>query len=69
MPGDDYAAMQQAMRRRYARLKTEEKPLPDIVIVDGGKGQLTQAMNVFEELQMDDVILMGIAKEKGARSG
>ncbi|MEK6731939.1 MAG: excinuclease ABC subunit UvrC [Pseudomonadota bacterium] len=69
VPGDDYAAMQQAMRRRYARLKTEEKPLPDIVIVDGGKGQLTQAMNVFEELQMDDVILMGIAKGEGRKVG
>jgi len=42
-PGDDYAAMDQALRRRYARIKKGEAPLPDLLLIDGGKGQLTQA--------------------------
>ncbi|WP_207061149.1 excinuclease ABC subunit UvrC [Motiliproteus sp. SC1-56] len=61
-PGDDYAAMRTALRRRYTRLKKGEGQLPDILVIDGGKGQLTQAEQVFEELQVDDVLLLGIAK-------
>ena len=47
-PGDDYAAMHQAMSRRYARLKREDAILPDLIVVDGGKGQLTQAIDVLK---------------------
>ncbi len=60
--GDDYAAMHEALSRRYKRLKKEDAQLPDILIIDGGKGQLTQAQSVLEELQITDVLLLGIAK-------
>ncbi|MEZ5550226.1 MAG: excinuclease ABC subunit UvrC [Pseudomonadales bacterium] len=66
-PGDDYAAMEQALRRRYTRLKQGEGKLPDILIIDGGKGQLGRARQVLEELQVDDVELLGIAKGPARR--
>ena len=60
--GDDYAAMHQALERRYTRLKKGEGKLPDILFIDGGKGQVTQAVEVLEELQIDSVLIVGIAK-------
>ncbi len=60
--GDDYAAMAQALRRRYTRLKQGEGAFPDLLIIDGGKGQLEQARAVLAELQVDSVGLLGIAK-------
>src|SRR5690606_38357911 len=68
-PGDDYAAIKQALTRRYKALKESEKPLPDMVVIDGGKGQLRQAEHVFEELQIIGVILLGIAKGEGRKPG
>ncbi len=61
-PGDDYAAMHQALTRRYTKLKKGEGKLPDMIIIDGGKGQLHQAQMVLEELQLGNVLLFGIAK-------
>ena len=61
-PGDDYGAMEQALRRRYTRLKSGEAPLPDILITDGGPAQLAKAREVLTELQVDDVMILGIAK-------
>jgi|TARA_B110000238_G_C16122215_1_gene437602 excinuclease ABC subunit C len=61
-PGDDYAAMLQALTRRYKRIKKGEGKLPDILFIDGGKGQLTQAGLVMEELQVTDVLVVGVAK-------
>jgi len=61
---DDYAAMHEVLMRRYKRAK-EENDLPDLVIVDGGKGQLKIAQNVFEELNVTGVDLIGLAKEEG----
>ncbi len=61
-PGDDYAAMHQALTRRYRRLKEGEAKLPDILLIDGGKGQLAQAEAVLEELQVTGVLLVGVAK-------
>ncbi len=61
-PGDDYAAMQQVITRRYTQLKINNKSLPDLIIVDGGKGQLKMAATVLESLQVSGVMLMGIAK-------
>ena len=55
-PGDDYAAMEQALNRRYTRLKKGEARLPDILLIDGGKGQLTQAEKVLEELNIPGVL-------------
>ena len=61
-PGDDYAAMKQVLERRYTRLKKEGRSLPDVVLIDGGVGQLKQAVQVFEALQLSGVELVGVAK-------
>jgi excinuclease ABC subunit C len=68
-PGDDYAAMQQALTRRYRRLKGGEERFPDILFIDGGKGQLTQAMTVLKELDVEGVTLIGVAKGEGRKPG
>ena len=68
-PGDDYAAMLQALTRRYTRLKKGEGKLPDILFIDGGKGQLTQAGKVMEELQVEGVLVVGVAKGVERRAG
>ncbi len=61
---DDYAAMGEVLMRRYKRAK-EENDLPDLIIVDGGKGQLNIARKVFEELNVVGVDIIGLAKEQG----
>lgn len=68
-PGDDYAAMRQALLRRYTRLKQGEGKLPDILFVDGGRGQVAQAESVLEELQVGGVTIVGVAKGPGRKPG
>jgi len=60
--GDDYAAMHQALTRRFSKLKEGEGKLPDILLVDGGKGQLTMARDVLQELAVPELVLLGVAK-------
>lgn len=60
--GDDYAAMHQVLTRRYQRAKKENQPLPDVIIIDGGKGQLTQAASVMKELELENILILGLAK-------
>ncbi|HKJ70430.1 MAG TPA: excinuclease ABC subunit UvrC [Gammaproteobacteria bacterium] len=67
--GDDYAAMEEVLTRRYGRLKREGAALPDLVIVDGGRGQLGVAERVFEELQIEGVELLGVSKGPERRPG
>jgi len=67
--GDDYAAMKQVITRRYSRLKKEKKPMPNLVVIDGGKGQLTQAIKVFKELKITEVSLVSVAKGEGRKAG
>jgi excinuclease ABC subunit C len=67
--GDDYAAMHQALTRRYTRLRRGEERLPDILFIDGGIGQLRQAVDVFEELQVEGVVLVGVSKGSARRPG
>ncbi|WP_409526465.1 excinuclease ABC subunit UvrC [Nitrincola sp. MINF-07-Sa-05] len=67
--GDDYAAMHQALHRRYTRLKKGEGKMPDLLVIDGGKGQVTQAMEVLEELQVNEVLVIGIAKGPTRKAG
>ncbi|MCH9644137.1 MAG: excinuclease ABC subunit UvrC [Gammaproteobacteria bacterium] len=67
--GDDYAAMQQVLMRRYLKLKKQDAVLPDVIIIDGGKGQLHQAENVMEELQLTDITLMSVAKGVARKPG
>jgi excinuclease ABC subunit C len=71
-PGDDYAAMRQALQRRYKKAKDEEETsgiLPDVLFIDGGKGQLRQAVEVFDELGINSVLLVGVAKGEGRKAG
>lgn len=68
-PGDDYAAMHQALSRRYRRLKEGEGKLPDILLIDGGKGQVSQAVDVMTELQIGGVLLLGVAKGPERKPG
>ena len=68
-PGDDYAAMAQALRRRYARVKQGEVPMPDVLFIDGGPGQLAQASTVMEELQIQGLRLVGVAKGQDRKPG
>jgi excinuclease ABC subunit C len=67
--GDDYAAMQQALERRYRRLQSGEGVLPDILFIDGGKGQVAQAMSVLSELQVEGVEVIGVAKGLTRKAG
>ena len=67
--GDDYAAMAEALRRRYTRVKKGEVPTPDILFVDGGKGQLSEAMKVLGELQLDWLKVVAVAKGPSRRPG
>ncbi|WP_165672150.1 excinuclease ABC subunit UvrC [Metapseudomonas otitidis] len=60
--GDDYAAMHQALTRRFSKLKDGEGKLPDVLLVDGGKGQLAMAREVLQELAVPELILLGVAK-------
>jgi excinuclease ABC subunit C len=68
-PGDDYAAMAQALKRRYTRVQKEDGRLPDILFIDGGKGQLSQAEQMLEELQINNVRLVGVAKGNTRKAG
>ena len=68
-PGDDYAAMAQALRRRYTRIMSGEGSLPDILFVDGGKGQLSTAAEILEDIGVYGVLLVGVAKGVERRAG
>ncbi len=68
-PGDDYAAMEDVLRRRYRRALKEEGQLPDLLVIDGGKGQLGRAQKVMTELGLDAIPILGVAKGPARRSG
>ena len=68
-PGDDYGAMEQVLRRRYARVKLGEVPLPDVLFVDGGPGQLAQAVKVLDDLQIQGLKIVGVAKGLDRKPG
>ncbi|MBO1926686.1 excinuclease ABC subunit UvrC [Thiomicrorhabdus sp. 6S2-11] len=68
-PGDDYAAMHQVLSRRYARLKQENANFPSLIVIDGGKGQLNQAVDVLKSLQLDFLPLVSVAKGEGRKAG
>jgi excinuclease ABC subunit C len=67
--GDDYGALAQAVGRRYAKAGTADKPLPDLLLIDGGKGQLARVREVLEELGFGDVPTLAVAKGEGRRPG
>ncbi len=68
-PGDDYAAMNQAVFRRYSRLLKDDKLLPDVVFIDGGLGQLNQAIMVMDSIGIESIQLVGVAKGEGRKAG
>ena len=68
-PGDDYGAMTQALTRRYRKVKEGEGRLPDLLLIDGGKGQLSVAEGVMQELQLAGVKLVGVAKGRERKPG
>ena len=67
--GDDYAAMREVLGRRYRRIVAGEGKLPDLVLIDGGKGQVGVACEVFAELGLSDVPLVGVAKGEERKPG
>ena len=68
-PGDDYAAMVQVLDRRFTRLSKGEGKIPGVLLIDGGKGQLTQAKEILEKHHLPEILLMGIAKGISRRAG
>ncbi|MFT7289498.1 MAG: excinuclease ABC subunit C [Halieaceae bacterium] len=67
--GDDYGAMRQALERRFKRLLREEAAMPDLLLIDGGKGQVTQALDVLRELEVKGVQVVGVAKGTTRKAG
>jgi excinuclease ABC subunit C len=68
-PGDDYAAMRQVLFRRYEKVANGDGVMPDVVLIDGGKGQIEMARQVFAELGLDISLIVGVAKGEGRRVG
>src|SRR5262249_35130031 len=68
-PGDDYAALRQALERRYRHIRDGEVPAPDLLLIDGGLGQITQVHEVLAELGFADLALVGVAKGPDRRPG
>jgi len=68
-PGDDYAAMHQALERRFARLKKGEGQVPDLLFIDGGKGQVSQALDVLRAQGLEGLRVVGVAKGADRRPG
>jgi excinuclease ABC subunit C len=68
-PGDDYGAMRQALTRRYARIKKGEVPLPELLLIDGGPGQLAEAVKVLADFDITGVTMVGVSKGADRRPG
>jgi excinuclease ABC subunit C len=68
-PGDDYAAMRQVLTRRYEKVANGEGVMPDVALIDGGKGQVEMARQVFSELGLDIGLIVGVAKGEGRKVG
>ncbi len=68
-PGDDYAAMRDVLTRRYKKVAAGEGARPDLIFIDGGKGQLGVAVEVMAEVGLEDILLVGIAKGEDRKPG
>lgn len=67
--GDDYAAMSQVIEKRLESLKKRDIPLPDAFIIDGGKGQVNQAVNILKEQNVESVRIIGVTKDENRTAG
>ena len=67
--GDDYDAMRQVLQRRYKKIKQNEGKFPDLLIIDGGRGQVNAAVAVMEELQLSALTIVGVSKGEGRKAG
>lgn len=68
-PGDDYAAMRQAVQRRYTRLRNEQAAMPDIVLIDGGPGQVRMALEALAAIPVTEITIVGVAKGPARKPG
>jgi excinuclease ABC subunit C len=68
-PGDDYGAMRQVLDRRYRKIVEGEGKLPDLILIDGGKGQVSTAFGVLAELGLSDLPMIGVAKGEERKAG
>lgn len=68
-PGDDYAAMRQVLTRRYEKIAAGDGMAPDVILIDGGKGQIGVAVDVIEEVGLLDALLVGVAKGETRKAG
>src|SRR3546814_16036428 len=68
-PGDDYAAMRQVLTRRFSRVADGQAEMPTVVLIDGGKGQVEIARQVFVELGLDTHTIVGVSKGEGRKVG
>ena len=68
-PGDDYGALRQALRRRYERVKAGEVPAPDVLLIDGGLGQINEVYAELEQLGFAGLKLVGVAKGPDRKAG
>ena len=68
-PGDDFAAMRQALERRYGKVAAGEGVCPDLILIDGGKGQVSAARAILAELGLESVAMVGVAKGEGRKTG
>tara|TARA_B100000482_G_scaffold192491_1_gene181128 strand:+ start:776 stop:2545 length:1770 start_codon:yes stop_codon:yes gene_type:complete len=68
-PGDDYHAIRQVLERRYKKIISEDLRKPDIILIDGGKGQLSSANKIMQDLGVTDILLVGVSKGPLRRSG
>ncbi|HEX7234809.1 MAG TPA: helix-hairpin-helix domain-containing protein, partial [Nitrosospira sp.] len=69
VPGDDYAAMRNVFLRRYHKIAEGEGSLPDLILIDGGRGQVNTAQEVLVELGLNDACLLGVAKGEERKPG
>lgn len=68
-PGDDYGAIRQAVERRYARVRSGEAPVPDLILIDGGRGQVDKAREALRDLGFEAIPLVGVSKGPDRRPG